>query len=74
MERYRQAQTREEHRAVALEYKTFFDTLDEEAQAKAQEVMNVLWPDIKQNVDELERLTEQIESVLKSKVAWENKD
>lgn len=71
LERYRQAQTRQERRSVAIEYKTFFNSLSDQEQLQAQGVMDSLWPDINQNVNELERLTEQIESVLKPKVTLE---
>ena len=71
LERYRQAQTRQERRSVAIEYKTFFNSLSDQEQLQAQGVMDSLWPDINQKVSELEHLTEQIQSVLKPKVALE---
>lgn len=71
LERYQQAQTRQERRSVAIEYKTFFNSLSDQEQLQAQGVMDSLWPDINQKVNELERLTEQIASVLKPKVTFE---
>lgn len=71
LERYKQAQTREERRAVALDYKSFFNSLSDEEQTQAQHIMNSLWPDINQQVDELERLTKQIELVLRPNVTLE---
>ena len=71
LERYQQAQTRQERRSVVIEYKTFFDSLSDQEQLQAQGVMDSLWPDINQKVNELERLTEQIASVLKPKVTFE---
>lgn len=69
LERFRQAVTVQQQRAVAEEYRSFYSALPANEQIQADEVMQVLWPEINDEVAELERLTQQARYQLKSGVA-----
>ena len=66
--RFRQAETVQQQRAIAEEYRTFYNALPQSEQTKANEVMQVLWPEIDNEVAELEQLTHQVHQRLSKKV------
>lgn len=65
LERFRQAVTTGQQRAVAEEYRTFYTALPANEQIQADKVMQVLWPEIDDEIAELERLTQQAQQRLK---------
>jgi len=58
LQKFRQAGTVTQQRAVAEAYQAHYGTLPAEEQRRADEVMGVLWPEIDGEVAELERLTQ----------------
>lgn len=65
LERFREAVTAQQQRAVADEYQAFYTALPANEQSRADEVMQVLWPEINEEVAELERLMQQVQQRLK---------
>lgn len=70
LERFRQAVTVQQQRAVAEEYRTFYVALPASDQVQADKVMQVLWLEIDDEVAELERLTQQAQRQLKSGIVF----
>lgn len=70
LSRFRQAVTVQEQRVVAEEYQIFHAALPTNEQVQADEVMQVLWPEIDDEAAELERLTQQAKRQLKSGIVF----
>ncbi|AQG80954.1 hypothetical protein [Spirosoma montaniterrae] len=62
--RYKQAATLEEKEAVVADYQLYLQTLTPEERDKAREVMGVLWPSIKQRIDELTPMMDSLTKML----------
>ena len=56
--RFRQAEIVSQQRTVAEAYQAHYGTLPADERLKADSVMQVLWPEINNEVAELERLTQ----------------
>ena len=65
LERFRQATTIEQQRAVAEGYQMFYATLSASEQKLADNVMQSLWLEIRDDVVELDRLTQLAQDQLK---------
>lgn len=68
LDRFRQAVTVQQQRLVAEEYQAFYTALSTHEQTQADEVMQVLWPEIDKEVAELERLTQYAQQRLKGEL------
>ena len=65
LQEFRQAGTVTQQRAIAEAYQAHYRTLPADEQRRADEVMQVLWPEIDAEVAELERLTQLAQQQLK---------
>ena len=61
--RYQQSLTLEEKKAVVTEYQAYLQTLSEPERDEAREIMHVLWPSIKQRLNELEPMMHTLEGM-----------
>ena len=67
LERFRQAKTVDQQQGAAEAYQSFYGTLPADEQKRADEVMSVLWPEIDDEVAELERLSHQAKQRLSNR-------